>query len=72
LVDYDLRGQSIVFQLGLPLDPVEFLVKHLELILELISTSRATLIELGVVTSRGGTIRSFLGRLSRAIALVLW
>jgi hypothetical protein len=65
LVDDSPRGQSIVGRCvvdlpSLPLDLVEFLLKHPLLISESLSIDRATSIELGVVPSGGSAIPGFL------------
>jgi hypothetical protein len=53
LVDYDLRGQSIVCRravnlLALPLDSTDFFMKHPGLILESVMACRMLPVELGV------------------------
>jgi hypothetical protein len=76
-VNYGWRGQSIVDRrvvdlLTLSRVPTEFLLECSGLILELLSTGRATPIELGVVPPRGGDIPSFFIRVPRAIAPISW
>jgi hypothetical protein len=61
LIDYDLRGQSIVSRhavdlLGLPLDLADFIVKHPRPIPELVMACRTLQVELEVVPPGAGTI----------------
>jgi hypothetical protein len=65
LIDYSLRGQSIVCRravdlLALPLDPFEFLLQSLRMISESVSACWALPVELGVVPPGGGSILSFI------------
>jgi hypothetical protein len=62
----------VVDLLALPLNPIEFFLEHPGSILELVSVSRVSSMEHGVVSRRGGAIPSLFIRIPRAPTMVLW
>jgi hypothetical protein len=62
LEDKGIVGRRAIDLLALPLDPVEFLVKHLRAVPESLPSCGALPVVLGVVPSGGDAVLSFILR----------